>query len=343
MRRFSTASRLNSVSDEGPDKITQSGESKITMMNAGIRNLDLISDYKHIEKYRAGFNELAAGVFGIDFEPWYKAGFWNDRYICYSFADKDRIVSNVSINRMDLIINGEARKAIQIGTVMTHVEYRKKGLSKDLMNIVLGRHASECDLIYLFANESAYGFYPGFGFNEFQETSFSLSGSRFNMPGDHGIRPALYKNCPVLRKLDIDNDRDLEILKRLALKRAPVSEKLGVMNDSHLIMFYCLKFYKNHIYYIDDIDTALIYNIENDSLCLYDVLSETGAGYEMIMSVLAKAMNETASKKIVFMFTPDRFKLDIAGTKEERDYKLFVRPAGAGFSGKFVFPRLSHA
>jgi len=67
------------------------------------------------------------------------------------------------------------------------------------------------------------------------------------------------------------------------------------------------------------------------------------AGYEIIMSVLAKVMRETASRRIVFLFTPDLFKLDIAGTKEEKDYKLFVRPAGAEFTGEFVFPRLSHA
>ncbi len=300
-------------------------------------NLSLISDYKNIDKYRASFNKLAGEVFGIDFESWYKAGFWNDRYICYSFAAGDKVVSNVSINKMDLVINGESKKAIQIGTVMTHGDYRKKGLSKDLMNIVLGRHSSECDLIYLFANESAYGFYPGFGFNEFCEASFV-----FEPPAFGGLK-TLSKACPALRKLDIDKEKDFEILKRLALKRVPVSDKLGVINDSHLIMFYCLKFYKNDIYYIDEIDTAIIYNIESDSLYLYDVISETVAGYEIIMSALAKAMNETAARRIVFMFTPDRFKLNIAGTKEEKDYKFFVRPAGSEFTGEFIFPRLSHA
>lgn len=298
-----------------------------------IRNLKLISDYKHIEKYRASFNKLAGEVFGIDFEPWYKAGFWNERYACYSYTVGDAVVSNVSVNRMDLMINGEVKKAIQIGTVMTHSAYRKKGLSRELMNIALGEHSSKCDFIYLFANESAYGFYPGFGFNEFRETSFVLKPRK----------SAAASNRLYLRKLDIENERDFETLKRLAFKRVPVSNKLGVFNDSHLIMFYCLKYYKDNIYYIDSLDAIVIYKIEEGSLYLYDILSESGAGINEIMPAVLDSANKTEAGKIVFMFTPDRMGFDIAGTKEERDYKLFVRPSGFKNSDEFMFPRLSHA
>ncbi|MGG1444148.1 hypothetical protein ABE354_19215 [Brevibacillus laterosporus] len=44
----------------------------------------LVSDYKHIEKYKESFNELAKTIFEIDFKKWYKKGCWNDNYICYS-------------------------------------------------------------------------------------------------------------------------------------------------------------------------------------------------------------------------------------------------------------------
>ena len=313
------------------------------MTDNGARNLKLISDYKNIEKYRASFNNLAGEVFGIDFEPWYKAGFWNERYVCYSYAAGDTVVSNVSINKMDLVICGEAKKAIQIGTVMTHAAYRKKGLSKELMNIVVGEYASKCDLIYLFANESAYGFYPGFGFDEFSETSFSVSGPDFYTPGSSGGGSPADKNGPALRKLDIDNEKDLETLKRLAFKRVPVSNKLGVMNDSHLIMFYCIKYYKDSIYYIDSLDAVVIYKIEEGSLYLYDILTESGAGINEIMPAIMDAANKTAAEKIVFMFTPDRSGIEISGHKEEKDYKLFVRPSCFKNSDELVFPRLSHA
>lgn len=101
------------------------------MTDNGTRNLKLIRDYSNIEKYRASFNELAGQVFGIDFEPWYKAGFWNERYVCYYYAAGGTVVSNVSINKMDLVINGEHKKAIQIGTVslIKHMATRASGFA----------------------------------------------------------------------------------------------------------------------------------------------------------------------------------------------------------------------
>jgi len=295
------------------------------------KNLRLISDYKNINKYRSSFNELAGEVFEIDFEPWYKAGFWNERYVCYSYAAGDVVVSNISVNKMDLIINGETKSAIQIGTVMTRSDYRKKGLSSDLMNIVLNEYTSKCDFIYLFANESAYGFYPGFGFKELGETSFAFKPEFSGMKG------------PAIRRLDINNNKDYEILKRLSFKSAPVSKKFGVMNYSHLIMFYCLSYYADAIYYIDDIDAVVIYRIENGSLYLYDILCGNGADLEIIINALSEDMRKTAAQKIVFMFTPDRFGQNISGSREEKDYKLFVRSAAGEFPDEFIVPRLSHA
>ncbi|MBN6185372.1 GNAT family N-acetyltransferase [Aneurinibacillus sp. BA2021] len=122
-----------------------------------------ISDYKENRKYRESFIELARQVFGIDFTRWYEKGCWDGNYVCYSYVDRARVVANVSINKMTVIVEGKEYKAIQIGTVMTHPEYRKQGLSKKLMYHVIDTYEKECDFIYLFANDSALDFYPAFG------------------------------------------------------------------------------------------------------------------------------------------------------------------------------------
>jgi hypothetical protein len=87
-----------------------------------VNELKLIHNYKDIAEYRQSFNQLAKSTFGIDFEKWYKNGFWDDRYICYSYRDEDKVVANVSINKMDVILEGERKRVLQIGTVMTHPE-----------------------------------------------------------------------------------------------------------------------------------------------------------------------------------------------------------------------------
>jgi hypothetical protein len=49
--------------------------------------MDVIKDYKHNEKLRNSFNQLAINTFGIEFETWYKHGFWTEKYIHYSIIE----------------------------------------------------------------------------------------------------------------------------------------------------------------------------------------------------------------------------------------------------------------
>lgn len=55
------------------------------------------------------------------FENWYQSGFWNDKYIPYSILADGKIISNVSVNIIDCSINGNERRFIQLGTIMTEI------------------------------------------------------------------------------------------------------------------------------------------------------------------------------------------------------------------------------
>lgn len=128
-------------------------------------NYQLVYDYKDNLKYRVSFNELAKFVFNLDFSKWYEKGCWNDQYICYSYIDGDKIIANASVSKMTIIVNGKEYKAIQIGTVMTHPNYRNKGLARKLMDHIIDIYQDQYEFIYLFANESVLDFYPKFGFS----------------------------------------------------------------------------------------------------------------------------------------------------------------------------------
>lgn len=114
-------------------------------------NYEMISDYKDNKMYRDSFNKLAESTFDINFEEWFRSGFWNDKYVCYSYIDNNEVISNVSINKMNLIYQGENYSALQIGTVMTHPNYRGQGLAKNLLNhvIALSMKTSMIFFIYL--------------------------------------------------------------------------------------------------------------------------------------------------------------------------------------------------
>ena len=77
------------------------------------------NNYRENENLRRSFNARAEKVFGLNFENWYKNGFWKDNYIPYSVIEDGKVVSNVSVNRCDMNYDGRIVKLIQLGTIMT--------------------------------------------------------------------------------------------------------------------------------------------------------------------------------------------------------------------------------
>jgi len=140
-----------------------------------VQEPQFVKNYRDDEVLRKSFSVLAMGTFEISFEEWYQKGFWNERYIPYSYVQGDQVVANVSVNSLDLVIEGEQKRAIQIGTVMTHPDYRRRGLSASLMNKVLEDYENQYDVMYLFANESVLDFYPRFGFQAVDEQLFTMN------------------------------------------------------------------------------------------------------------------------------------------------------------------------
>lgn len=291
----------------------------------------LISDYKQIEKYKKSFNELAKQVFEVDFKEWYDKGCWNDNYICYSYVDGDQVIANASVNKMVVISNGKEYKAIQLGTVMTHPDYRHQGLAAKLMNHIIEKYEKDYDFIYLFANDTVLDFYPKFGFEQVQESSFSLKTS--------DLKKQVAKKS-VLRKLDVNNQADFELMKEFAAERIPVSSILGVKNNEHLLMFYFILAFNDAIYYIEEDDVIVICKQEDNQLHIFDIISKKRVEIDTILNRIVSA----DTKIINFYFTPnDDCKNIHTEFITESDDTLFVRPLLKDGIRHFLFPLTSHA
>jgi predicted N-acetyltransferase YhbS len=291
----------------------------------------LVSDYKDIETFKESFNELAKTVFGLDFKKWYEKGCWNDNYICYSYVDGDKVIANASINKMTFVSNDREYKAIQVGTVMTHPDYRNQGLSGKLMNHIIEKYEQEYDFIYLFANESVLGFYPRFGFGKVQESSFSLK-----MPGLK-TQPATTHS---LRRLDTNNTDDFRMMGQFAAERIPVSSIIGVKNNEHLLMFYFIIAFNDAIYYIEDVDAIVIFKQVDKHLHIFDIISKQKVDYDIILYSIVSADTET----VHFYFTPD-YDNERLHTEfiTESDDVLFVRPICDDSTRHFLIPLTSHS
>jgi len=290
--------------------------------------LKMIHDYKNNTIYRKSFNALAHKTFYIDFEKWYETGFWNDRYVCYSFLDKDQVVANVSANLLNWVVQGRRLNVIQIGTVMTHPDYRKKGLASQLMHHVLNTYENRCDLFYLFGEPSVQGFYKSFGFTPIQETRFETK------------RTVTGNKSDCLRKLDFSIAADLEIIRRFTAERAPLSDQFWVDHAQCILAWHLLNVFPDEIYYIEQLDAIVLFHVEGEVIHLHDIVCRNAVGIEEVAGFLVPGGNYRA----VLHFTPDQPMLYSRTPYVTDDYVFFVKEKdGTQLPEEFFHPETAHA
>lgn len=286
----------------------------------------VISNYLEDEKYRESFNMLAQKTFGLDFEPWYQKGYLKDNYIPYSIVKDDKIVANVSINKFTLVIDGEVKKAIQIGTVMTDGEYRKQGLSKKLMDIILSEYDEKEYITYLFANDSVLDFYPKLGFERVIETSYEINAADVE------------KQSTSIKILDHNEQADAQQIELYVQNRKPVSNKLGIIKDWWPLAAYCNDEDLGELYYLEEEGIIVKAKRVENILHIYDVFSLT----DFKLDELLEKMVQEQDEKIELHFVPDcvKYQFDKAFTNNDDD-ALFIRK-GQKFSQEILFPLTSH-
>ncbi len=278
-----------------------------------MQELIFMKDYQNNEALRKSFFELATNTFGLSFENWYQKGYWSERYIPFSFVESDQVIANVSVNLLDLIINGEKKKAIQIGTVMTHPEYRRRGLSASLMNKVLEEYENKYAFMYLFANDKVLDFYPKFGFKAVEEHLYSMD-----------FTPSQFEHTGI-RKLNVSQADDLRLIHKFASERLPVSQRFGTDHTQGILMYYCLNVFNNDIYYLENENAIAIYKKENKHMDIFDIINIKEVKIQDILTKIAGSDTET----ITFHFTPDYSGIDIKSVISHGG--LFVRTNGENF------------
>jgi hypothetical protein len=242
-------------------------------------------------------------------------------------VDGDWVIANVSVNKMDLILEGQKKKALQIGTVMTHPAYQRKGLSKELMQVILDTYTSEYDLIYLFAHPGAVDFYPRFGFKTLPETQFTL-------------KVNIGKATPgKVRKLEPSQSADRRIIDRLISKRMPVSSVFGVEHAEHILSFYTYNILHDAWYYFAERDVILIYKQENTILHLYDMIGKNNIDFDLLVRNIA----QEETKNIIFYFTPDLLNIRSDASDKHNADSFFIKPATMHIGSQFTYPVTAQA
>ncbi|MET3657117.1 GNAT family N-acetyltransferase [Sporosarcina psychrophila] len=289
---------------------------------------ELVSDYRNNESLKEKFNTLAMKTFELDFRGWYNKGYWDDKYIPYSFVDEGKVIANASINKMSIVINGKMCEGIQIGTVMTDENYRNQGLAKQLMQHIMKEYENTCDFMYLFANDTVLDFYPKFGFTRLNESEFSLDLAKSSIQ--------MNKDAKVKR---LTIEIDLALLEKFAKNRHVNSTILDVENNESLLMFYFTLAFREAIFYVENLETIVLMEEEEDTLHIFDIISLNVPNIEAVLASIVKEI----TKKVVFYFTPD-FTIEgmTATIMPNDDDALFVLTKKSLLKGNFMFPLTSH-
>ena len=269
----------------------------------GTKDFCIEKNYRNNEVLRASFNRLAEKTFGLNFENWYRNGFWKDNYIPYSVVIDGEVVSNVSVNACNMNYKGKLVKLIQLGTIMTDDDYRGNGYARALMEEVLKDYDGKVDGIYLFANDSVLEFYPKFGFKEAKEYQYS---KEVTISGE-----CTAQNVPLRDKIDFD--RTVEIL-----DTKKQNAQLYMVDNPGLYMFYLSQFMTENLFYIEECNSYAIAEVEDDTLILHTIIGN-GAVDEVIRAFGSQV------KKVVLCFTPK----DTSGLEKselhEEDTTFFVQ------------------
>ncbi|MFV0351474.1 MAG: GNAT family N-acetyltransferase [Oscillospiraceae bacterium] len=279
------------------------------------------------EKAFSSFDKLAQKTFGLSFAHWREAGYWTDKYCPYTLLKEETVVANVSVNHINAVLDGVPKRFIQLGTVMTDPEYRGLGLSRFLMEQVLEDCVADCDMLYLYANNSVVNFYPKFGFEKAEEYH------AYALPID-GERLA------EMQSLNMEQEKDRAVLYAKYQEGNPFASFL--INDNwELLMFYCISSMQNCVYYIKSLDAVVVAEQEGGVLTVFDIYGSSALN----LKALLKKITAPGCTEIRFGFALKETQKAQLLPLQAEDTTLFVLKGKENIfeKNKTMLPLLTHA
>ena len=291
--------------------------------------------YKDDSPELSSFNELTRKTFWFDFVSWHGEGHFSDMYVPHVIMDGEKVVSNVSVNRMQFDMGGVIKNFIQLGTVMTDEAYRGQGLNQKIMEFILQEYKDKVDGIYLFGNDSVLNYYPKFGFEPCEEYEYYFPYKKENDVMPYSMEKVDLTDCAQAKKVyavlenysknpNVPNENDAMYM----------SENIGLYH------FWMDSEYADNIYYLPECNAYAVAAVDNDRLYIHQIIGKE----KIIPERLAKSFDDDFSE-VVLGYTPvHKEGLSVREHKEE-DCTLFIMGQDLECVSKkqMMFPVLSHA
>lgn len=291
--------------------------------------------YNDDAKKLDSFNELTRNTFGFDFTGWHAAGHFSDMYLPHVLMDGEKVVSNVSVNKMQFDVGGVIKNYIQLGTVMTDKAYWGKGLNRQIMEAILQEYAGKADGIYLFGNDNVLEYYPKFGFVPREEYEYYFPWS-----------PAKDVQPYVLEQVDMSDEGQAEkvygaLENYFAEPEVPNENDAFYMSENvNLYHFWMDSEYRESIYYLPECEAYVVGAVEDGRLYLYQIIGKQRVSLERLAQAFGEGFNE-----VVLGYTPVHKEGLCVRKHKEEDCTLFIlgEDLKRVQEDRMMFPILSHA
>jgi GNAT superfamily N-acetyltransferase len=254
---------------------------------------EFASKYSSDDTMREKLYPLFETVFQIEVRTlldFHARGFWNTTYQPYTFFDGDVAVANVSMFSMPLMMKQKMSKVAAVQSVMTHPEYRGKGLMKLLFEKMLLDIDAEFETALLLTEVPEL--YHPFGFRQVREHYFVAPMKHVPKQGNPGAR-----------KLDFFNEDDVRIVRDCFQNHTPISHHFAPLShDSSFYLNMYRPYYHEKLYYSEELNVVMVFKVEGGTLHLYDVIGKRLPSLEELCSQIPQPFSQ-----IVFYFYPDLF------------------------------------
>jgi len=237
------------------------------MTHTNTNKIEITLNNQHNPKYEALFDNLIQEVFGFSFSPWLERKLWGENYESYSVIENGKMLSNVCVYKSDMIVQGKTIKTNRFGAVATRKDSRGKGLSRTLMEHILSIYPNTPAL--LTANSTVTDFYPRFGFRQAQVYKPEVTSLINNDP-----------NKAIKYKLD-----DKKFMS-LLYGRNCYSKIVDCIGTQSTQIFHLIMEYSEDIYYLQNLDVAVIAEQDSNRLLLVDVIAKKPISFETLKQEL---------------------------------------------------------
>lgn len=210
---------------------------------------------------------------------------WDKVSIPFIVENNGIIIAHLGIIPLDIMLNQQQRHVAAVHGICVKEEFRGKGLFKQLMREALHYIKHHFDSALLFTDQPTL--YNPYDFTVLPEYDFRINlHSSGNKASD-------------LRSLSLDNRDDLRLIQHLLSSRLPVSNQMGIINETTIFILDNLH---KKIFFSKHLNALFLYEVIDSTLYIRDIVSPSEHELNDIIAEIPESFDG-----IVLQFCPDKF------------------------------------